>query len=464
MRVVARELSSPSPSRMTLTLSAPLSQHAAPIRREAVEALSRQRGEPDWLSELRREALEAYEQLPLEEVATGNWRRSSFKGLSLESISAAGQSRGPLPPSPELDLAGRVLQVAGQRVDAMLCAEASAPGVRLLDLAEAVREGSGVDKLVHEHLGRSVPFSVDKLTALHYALLNGGVVLYVPRGVTVAQPIYVQHHFPDPGQAAFVHTLVIAEESSDVTLVEAFSSTGHEDGSPLVSGVVELVVGQNAQVRYVQVQEWSRDRWVFSHQRASLGRDAAARLLTVALGGHHVRNTIQTSLEGQGSQADLLGVVAGSGRQHVDFQTLQDHLGSHTRSDLVIHNALRDRSSSNFTGLIRINKEARGTESSQEQKNVLLSDFAKADSDPKLEILNNDVVRCTHGASVGPIDTEQIYYLQTRGLHYDDAQDLLLEGFFRSVVEKLDKPAVQELAWEAIRRQVTGLEEDRAAA
>jgi Fe-S cluster assembly protein SufD len=170
----------------------------------------------------------------------------------------------------------------------------------------------------------------------------------------------------------------------------------------------------------------------------------------VALGARIARNAVQVLLDGRGSEADLLGIVRTDGRQHVDFQTLQDHVGDGTRSDLVIHNALRGRSSSNFTGLIRINKSARQTASSQEQKNILLSDFAKADSDPKLEILNNDVIRCTHGAAVGPVDEELIFYLQSRGLDRDTAERLIVEGFFRSVLDKLEAPAVQEAVWTAM--------------
>src|SRR5207302_6451983 len=161
--------------------------------------------------------------------------------------------------------------------------------------------------------------------------------------------------------------------------------------------------------------------------------------------------TVQVVLEGRGSQADLLGVVGIGDRQHADFETLQDHHGDATRSDLVIHDALRDRASANFTGLIRINKTAHQTESSQEQKNVLLSDRAKADSDPKLEILNNDVIRCTHGASVGPVDPESVFYLESRGLNRSTAEQLIVEGFFQSVLNKIELPAVQEAIWDVIR-------------
>jgi len=159
---------------------------------------------------------------------------------------------------------------------------------------------------------------------------------------------------------------------------------------------------------------------------------------------------VQVGLDGRGSQADLLGVVAIEGRQQADFQTLQDHFGDATRSDLVIHDALRGRASANFTGLIRINKPAHQTASSQEQKNILLSDRAKADSDPKLEILNNDVVRCTHGAAVGPVDPEMLFYLQSRGMDQETAEQLIVEGFFRSTLDKVGNQPIQDAVWSAI--------------
>jgi Fe-S cluster assembly protein SufD len=289
----------------------------------------------------------------------------------------------------------------------------------------------------------------DKLTALHYAFFNAGVLVYVPRGAAIESVLRVAHAVSQPGLAAFVHTLVLLEDGAELSLMDDQSSAERE-GSPVVSGVVEMVLGQNAHLRYANLQRWAPDDWAFSWQRARLANDANLRILNVALGGRLIRDTVQVMLDGRGSQADLLGVVAINGRQHVDFQTLQEHSGDATRSDLFIHNALRDRSSSTFTGLIRINTTAHQTESSQEQKNFLLSDHANANSDPKLEILNNDVIRCTHGAAVGPVDADLIFYLQSRGLSRDTAERLVLEGFFQSVLEKLAQPDMQAVVWSLI--------------
>jgi Fe-S cluster assembly protein SufD len=408
-----------------------------------VEELSRRRQEPEWLLALRLRALEAFGRLPLPDQRTEGWRRTSLRGLPLESLDplyVADTRRI----EPDDTLARR----AGARLFAyrngVAVHQDALDRVRVMDLQAALQDPVLAQR-IEKHFGELVPFDSDKFTALHYAFFNAGVVVFAPRGAIVEEPIWLSYTFDEPAQAALVHTLVIVEDEADVRVVEDVHG-----GSRLASSVVEQVLGANAHLRYVRLQRWADDVWEFSTQRGQLAQDASLRTLNVAAGGRMVRTTLQVSLEGRGGQADLLGVAATHGRQHVDFQTLQDHFGDNTRSDLIIHNALRDRSSTNFTGLIRINKPAHKTESSQEQKNILLSDGAKADSDPKLEILNNDVIRCTHGAAVGPVDQEMIFYLESRGLDQATAEQLIVEGFFQSTLKKLDMPLLEAAIWSAI--------------
>jgi Fe-S cluster assembly protein SufD len=403
----------PSPVQQTLT-------------RATVEELARLRGEPDWLRELRLAAFAAYQAAPLPTQQTEGWRRTSLRGLRLDGHTV-------LSPPPT--------EVGGAQ-----------PPARVLDLAEASRDPALAERL-RAHLGRLVPVDFDTFTALHYAFMNQGVVVHVPRGAVLDEPIWLTHAVDEPGLAAFSHTLLFVDDEADVAVVDEYVSA-ERGGAPLASVVVEQVLGRNAQVRYVHLQRWATELWSFSAQRARLAADAHLRTLNVALGARMARNTVQVVLDGKAAQADLLGVAALDGRQHVDFQTLQDHYGDATRSDLFIHDALRGQSSANFTGLIRINKSAHQTESAQEQKNILLSDRARADSDPKLEILNNDVVRCTHGAAVGPVDEEMVFYLESRGLTRPDAEKLIVEGFFRSVLEKLKRPALEAAVWAATERQL----------
>jgi Fe-S cluster assembly protein SufD len=391
-----------------------LASPATATRREALAHLSRARQEPDWLLALRLRAFEAFERLPMPDQRTEGWRRTNLRGLSLDELAPTSES---------------------------VTVNAASPALAM-SLEDALRD-QRLAPTVQRYFGDVVNVEADKFVAFHYAFFNTGAVILIPRGSVVEQPIEVHYGASGP---LLAHTLLILEDEANLpALVEDFS------GAPgFASGVVEQVLGANAHARYLQLQQFDTETWNFSTQRAHLGRDASFRTLNVALGSRMARNTVQVLLQGRGSQADLLGIVDVAGRQHADFQTLQEHFGDATRSDLVIHDALRDRASANFTGLIRIDRSAHQTESSQEQKNILLSDSAKADSDPKLEILNNDVIRCTHGAAVGPVDEEMVFYLQSRGLERATAEQLIVEGFFQSTLARLDLPSVEPAVWSAI--------------
>lgn len=384
---------------------------------EAVQALSHARREPEWLLALRLRALESFHRLPTPDQRTEGWRRTSLRGLNLDGFQ-------PGPAHAEVSVSGDIRGV-------------------VMSLDEAAREPRFAEHL-QRHFAQVVLPEADKFVALHYAFFNAGIIIVVPRGTTLAEPIWVEYAARN---SLLAHTLVILEDEAELpALVEEVRG----GGDTVVSNVVEQVLGANSHLRYVQLQRFDSDVWNFSTQRAELAQDSSFKTLNVASGSRMSRNTVQVVLDGRGSQADLLGIVDVRGRQHVDFQTLQEHSGDATRSDLVIHDALRDRASANFTGLIRINKSARQTESSQEQKNILLSDSAKADSDPKLEILNNDVIRCTHGAAVGPVDPEMLFYLESRGLEPSSAEQLIVDGFFQSTLSRLALPSVEQRVWEAV--------------
>jgi Fe-S cluster assembly protein SufD len=386
------------------------------LTREVVEELSRSRQEPEWLLELRLRAFEAFQRLPMPDQRTEGWRRTSLRGLDLDAVDAVS-------------------------ITPIMVVHSDAGGY-VVPLDQAVNDAVLGPK-VQRYFGKIAPYDADKFVAAHYAFFNAGAAVIIPRGTVVEDPIWIEYASEGP---ALIHTLVILEDEAYLpALVEGYSG-----GAGFASGVVEQSIGANAHLRYVHSQRFAGDVWNFSTQRTHLAQDASLRTLNVALGARMSRNAVQVVLDGRGSQADLLGIVDIRNRQHVDFETLQDHIGDATRSDLVIHDALRDRSSANFTGLIRINKPAHQTESSQEQKNILLSESSKADSDPKLEILNNDVIRCTHGAAVGPVDEEMVFYLQSRGLDRQSAEQLIVEGFFHSTLSKLDLPAVEEAVWSTI--------------
>jgi len=396
-------------------VTTPIAVGGTGLSRDTVEQLARAHDEPGWLLDFRLRAWESFERLPLPDQRTEGWRRTSLRGLDLATLDV-------LSSRPQVSVRG--------------------PAERVLTLEQALADPRLAQR-VRGLFGQLVPSDADKFVALHYALFNQASVVYLPRGSLVDEPIHLDYRASGP---ILAHTLIIQEDESQLpAVIEDFSGE-----AAFASNLIEYDLGANAHGRYVQLQRFGPETWNFSTQRARLAQDASFRTLSVALGGRTSRDAVQVVLDGRGSQADLLGIVDVAGRQHVDFQTLQEHNGDATRSDLVIHNALRGRSSTNFTGLIRINRSAHQTESSQEQKNILLSDSAKADSDPKLEILNNDVIRCTHGAAVGPVDEEMVFYLQSRGLDRASAEQLIVEGFFQSTLARLQQPGVEQSVWSSL--------------
>jgi len=246
-------------------------------------------------------------------------------------------------------------------------------------------------------------------------------------------------HWADgEGLASFPHTLVVAEEQSEVTVLDRFASPNVEH---LVDGVVELSVGEGAHVRYLSVQEHGPRTWSIVLQRAHVARDASLRSSAVALGGDYARLRSESLLTGQGAESDLLAVYFGDHSQMLDFRTLQDHDAPHTRSDLLFKGAVEDDARSVYSGLIHLRPAAQKANAYQTNRNLVLSEGAGAESIPNLEIEANDV-RCSHASTVGPIDDDQRYYLESRGIRPDDAERLIVLGFFEDVFARLPVPSL----------------------
>jgi Fe-S cluster assembly protein SufD len=375
--------------------------------------------DPEWMRARRRDAFELYESLPMPSRQDEEWRRTDLKGFELPEPA---QARRPMT---ELD--GSVPE-----------------GVVFMPLATAVREQPD---LVESHLHSQLPAGRDKFAALHAALLGGGVLLHVPDGITVAEPLRARHRATS--SLALPHTLVIAGRGAGVTLIDEYAS---EAGRVFASGSCEVFAADGARVGYVSLQRWGRDTWQFSDQRVRAGRDAAVRLVNTGLGARFSKHRVEASLVGQGASAELKAVFFGSGEQLFDYHTLQDHQAPNTTSDLLFKGALRDRARSLYAGMIRIEPGARGSDAYQANRNLLLSDSAKADSIPMLEILNNDV-RCTHGATVGPVDPEHLFYLESRGIPRRVAQRMVVQGFFQEVLDRLPDRRARDLVEEELERR-----------
>ncbi len=290
-------------------------------------------------------------------------------------------------------------------------------------------------------LGSGVRPETDRLTALHYAFLREGVFVQVPANVEVSEPVRLQRSITGSGLST-PHTLIVTGANSRVTIVEEYSST---DGMIVALPAAEILPGPGSEVRYYCVHRWGNQTKVFANQRfVGAERDAAFQNLHVVLGGEVVKGHLESSLSGRGTSSELLGLSYGADAQHVDFFTLQDHLGPDTRSDLLIKSALTDHARSVYYGLTRVGLGAHNADANQENRNILLSKTAKADSDPVLEILTNDIIRASHGATVGPVDEEQLFYLETRGIRRKDAEAMLVRAFLGQVLGRVKDEALRE--------------------
>jgi Fe-S cluster assembly protein SufD len=306
------------------------------------------------------------------------------------------------------------------------------------DLATAARDNR---ELVEPHLQSLVRPSEWKLQALQGALRDAGAFIYVPRGHDVELP--VMHLVESSRSAYFPHLLVVAEAGSSLTVVQETRSRSN-NGQSLISGAVEIIAGPDASVRFVEVQRWDEQAYAFSTIRARLDRGASLTAGLIGLGSRLSKTKLEVDLVGEGASAELLGLSLGKGRQHFDYTTLQNHIAPHTSSDLMFKAALDDHSSNVWNGTVRIHKGASQSEANQTSRNLLLSDTAKAAPIPVLEIEAYDVLRCSHGATAGPLDEEQRFYLESRGIPPAEAERLLVEAFFREVIDRLPVESLRE--------------------
>ena len=296
-------------------------------------------------------------------------------------------------------------------------------------------------------LGRLAP--ADVFTELNSAFLPGATVIRVPRGMLVDQPILVVHHLDGDGIASFSRTIVQAGENSDVTVIEHQSSS---DVAAFSDPVVELDVGDAARLRYLNVQDLGAGVFQVGYQSSRVGRDGTLHSSVVALGGDYARVRTDSRVDGKGATSYLTAVYFADGNRMHDFRTIQDHAAPSTTSDLLFKGAVSGHARSVYSGLIRVRKEARGTNAFQTNRNLVLSEGAGAESVPNLEIETNDVV-CSHASAVGPIDDEQRYYLESRGIPPEVAERLIVLGFFSEVLDRLPvSSAVTGLRASLVRR------------
>ncbi|HSJ06157.1 MAG TPA: Fe-S cluster assembly protein SufD [Longimicrobiales bacterium] len=425
----------------------------AVFNREAFDA--RNETGPGWLREWRQAAWQAYEELPLPTTQLEEWRYTDPSRLKWDTVGLAADAAVAAPDLEREWLAGRsasirVMQVGTRIVDIQQDESLRAKGVVVADLAVAAAEFGG---LVRDHLGRAIPAETGKFAALNAAFWDAGLFIHVPRGVRIDEPIRILRHVQQGGAASFPRTLVVAEDGSHVGVVEELDSPDFDDAT-FVCGAVEVIAGSAANVQYVTLQRFGRNVHFMSTQRTIAGRDANVDTLVVNLGATVARVELAASLEGPGSRSDMLGLYFGRGDQHFDHSTRQDHAVPHASSDLLYKGALTDASRAIFRGLIRVHPKAQRTDAYQTNRNLILSREAEAVSLPNLEIEADDV-RCSHAATVGQLDEEELFYIMTRGITRQDAERLVVFGFFGEVLDRLPLPGVVEELRQAIAERIT---------
>jgi Fe-S cluster assembly protein SufD len=348
-------------------------------------------------------------------------------------------------PIDKLDLDAYPVAAGGTAPSSFGLDETPPEGAIVMPLRQALEEHA---ELVEPHLGSLVRADT-ALTARNEGHWTDGAFVYVPRGVTVEAPIVVSTAHEQAGTALHWRVLVVLEEGAQASVWH--ESTSAADG--LVNGVVELVVGQNARLRFVDLQDLEESTWVFGTQRATVARDASLDWITLGFGSANGKVFQETQLAGPGAHGAVTGAYATRGRQHLDFDTLQEHAAPDTTSDLAFRGILADRSSAVWRGMIKVDPGAQRTDAFQESRNLLLSKRAHADAIPGLEILANDV-RCTHAAAIAQIDREQLFYLRSHGLSEAEAQRLVIEGFLQALVERFEEGPVREAVGAALERRL----------
>jgi Fe-S cluster assembly protein SufD len=419
-----------------------------PLKRDDVVALSERVGDPDWLRERRLEAWALAETLPMPSVNEEAWRRTDVRGLRWDEVMKlpgdTGPGLGDVPAELTSPLIGEkqgglIVFAGGKVVKSELSDEIAGQGVVFADLATAAQKHP--DILKKYFMTEAVRPDEDKLSALHAALWTHGVLLYVPRGVTVELPLHSVEYAPGLEMTG-THILVVLEEGASATYL-------HENASPTLDvqtlhlGVTELLVRDDANLRYVALQNWGEHVYNFGHQRARVGRNGQLDWVAGEMGTRMSKIFMTLDLEGDGAWGRMSGLFFTHNRQHLDLDTQQNHRALSTTSDLLFKGALKGHSRTVWQGMIVAEPGAQKTDGFQANRNLLLEPTARADSIPGLEIQANDL-RCTHAATVGRIDDVEMFYLKSRGIPTLEATRLIVDGFFDPLMQRIPFEGVRE--------------------
>lgn len=393
-------------------------------------------GEP--LAGLSREELRArYEALPWPDTSQEHWRFTDLSGFDPEGFDAVAQ--------PVTVIASSLLD----KIELSALVHVTELGVEIEHVLPQLR----VERLTADHplLGTLVG-AEEKLAAHNAARWDNGLLVVIPRGVVLEAPIYVRIANTAEGGSSFWRLLVVAEEQSRSSLIEEYVSPGPELSS-YSNAVAELFVGQAAKLEYVSIQNLSRETWHFASHRARVDRDAELDWVAGGFGSRRGKVRVQNDLVGQGATARVTGTYFADGVQHYDWDTFQEHVAPNTTSDFAFRGVLRDEASAVWRGMIRVEDEAQRTNAYQENRNLLLSSQAHADSIPGLEIMANDV-RCTHGATNSPVNRDELFYCMARGMSRAEAERLIVRGFFQDMLDRIELEPVRDAVAAALEARI----------
>ena len=398
------------------------------LTKETAARISESLGEPGWLAERRLHAFDVFDKLDLPDPKGEEWRYTDVRDFSFDRFAG---------PEPAANVPA-------------LPSEYASKGVVVADFETAIKSH---DDLLKEHFFTDVTLDEHKFTALHGAFHSDNVLVYVPAGIEVEIALEVLRGVGGGG-STFPHTTIVVDELGSLTFVDRFTSDEFSEAS-LCSSVVEVEAKQGATVNYISLQEWGRNVQHFQTQRFTAGRDATVRSLAVNLGSAFARTQVESDLTGEGAFSEMLGLYFADSDQHFAQRTMQLHNAPHGTSDLLYKGALKQRSRSEYSGLIKVARGAQGTDAYQANRNLSLSEEAAARSIPQLEIEANEV-RCTHGATVAPVEEEHLFYLMSRGIDRVTAQKLIVFGFFGEVLDRIRVGAVRDELADAIAAKVEG--------
>ncbi|MGD9857501.1 MAG: Fe-S cluster assembly protein SufD [Planctomycetaceae bacterium] len=431
----------------------------------AFDAFVVHRNEPQWIQDGRREAFARFRRMRDEPLDPEEFKRIDLRtfrpneyelrGLrstvrSQDASAATHDSRLTTLMQDRAEFAGTVVHEDGLCRRSVISDDLTSLGVLFGDLAALLPQHRNV--LGPYFLTRAVQPDADRFSAWHAAFWTGGTVLYVPRNVELDVPLYSLIRLVQPAAADFSHTLVILDEGASATLLEETSSANPE-AAGLHVGAVELIVGPGARLRYVQLQNWNGSVRHFAHQSGRVARDAMLQWTVGALGARMAHIHQDVHLDGRGAHAEINGVTFATGRQLLSYYTQQTHHQPDTHSDLLYKDVCRDKSRVVWRGMIKVDPDAQKTDGYQRNDALLLSDNARADLIPGLEIEADDV-RCTHGATAGRVDEEQVFYAMCRGLSRFEAMHMIVEGFFAQVYDRIPVPLVRETLSQAVERKL----------